>query len=75
MLYMTCAPDEYEVLSVSDLVAALRDASPSAEIQEQEPGWFIVDGRFDLRAVAHALSQRSRRSRVLPRSNGERGDE
>jgi hypothetical protein len=44
-------------LSAADVLAALKESDPEAFIGEQERGRFVIDGKFDLRAVAERLSE------------------
>lgn len=44
-------------LTIEDLLAAIRAADPDAYISEQESGWFVIDGRFDLAAATQMLSE------------------
>lgn len=57
-------PRDRPVLSAEDLIAALKASDPRAYISEQEPGWFVVDGKFDLSAAAGRLSEKLRKPRV-----------
>jgi hypothetical protein len=58
-------------LDADDVLTALKECDPAAFISEQERDWFVIDGKFDLSAVAARLSERlqkrsASRSQVQP---------
>lgn len=52
--------DETGILRI--LVEALRESDPDGPtIQEQETGWFLIDGHFNLMAASKRLSEKLRK--------------
>ena len=53
-------------VTAADLLAALKEDDPEAFIGEQERDCFVIDGRFNLRAVATRLSEMLDRQSASP---------
>ena len=47
-----------EKLTPQDVLDSLLKSDPEAFTAEQETGWFVIDGRFNLEDAARILSER-----------------
>ena len=56
---MSLAQTERE-FTPEELIAAFEAGDPEAYISDRDNGWCVVDGLFNLRAIAHALYERRR---------------